>query len=273
MMSSMPRRPKVGLRALLRSATEWMKKLESELAVLKRFDISAPTSLQLEIAQQEVAHLKARLSATQAMLEVAEKEVGRVSLVVEDLERVNSELRSACFAKDDDLIFMHAEVSRLKEVASKLESNEVDLQGALSASENLKKELDELQGAHTRLVEDNMQLKNEKVGHEVALTSCQADFYKLSYIDHLYGRLLDYEFSEKDFETFSIFPVDLLHFSFEVVFGGAVKDELMKALAARSDTADEGVADEEPVVVQVAKEQSFCLDLGIFFFSFLFCCI
>ena len=80
---------------------------------------------------------------------------------------------------------MHAEVSHLKDVANKLESKEVNLQGALSARKNLKKELDMLQGAHTRLIEKNVQLKNEKAGHKVALASCQADFYKLGYVDHL----------------------------------------------------------------------------------------
>ena len=73
------------------------------------------------------------------MLEVAEKEVSRLSLVVDDLECVNSKLRSACLAKEEELVFMHVEVPRLKEVASKLESKEVDLQRALFACENLKK--------------------------------------------------------------------------------------------------------------------------------------
>ncbi|KAM1052634.1 hypothetical protein ACFX2C_000208 [Malus domestica] len=198
------------------------------------------------------------------MLEATEKEVSRVSPVVEDLEHVNSELRYACFSKHDELIFMHAQLSCLKEVASKLEFKEVDLQGALSTSENLKKELDELQGAHTGLVEENMHLKNEKVGHKVVFSSCQADFYKLGYVDHLQGRLLDYEFSKNAFETFSISPVDLLHFLFEVAFSGAAEgqavqegvteNELMEALVARSGATIEGVAVEEPVVAQTAKE-------------------
>ena len=87
---------------------------------MKGSDVSAPTSLQLEIAHQEVAYLNAWLNATQTMLEAVEKEVSRVSLVVKDFERVNSKLRYACFAKDDELIFMHGEVSRLNKVASKL---------------------------------------------------------------------------------------------------------------------------------------------------------
>ncbi|KAB2605840.1 plastidial pyruvate kinase 1 [Pyrus ussuriensis x Pyrus communis] len=201
------REVEVALVAQLHSAAENIEKLKSELAVLKGSDVSAPTSLQLEIAHQKVAHLNVRLSTTQAMLEDTEKEVSRVSLVVEDLERVNSELRSSCFAKDDELIFMHAE----------------------------------LQDAHIGLVEENVQLKNEKAGHEVALASCQADFYKLGYIDHLQGRPSDYEFFDKDFETFSISPVDLLDFSFEVAFSGAIK-------AAGKGTAVECVAVKEPVV-------------------------
>ncbi|KAB2603643.1 S ribonuclease [Pyrus ussuriensis x Pyrus communis] len=223
------------LMAQLRSVVEKIEELEFELAVLKGYDVSAPTYLQLEIAHQEVAHLKAKLSAIQVMLEVAENEVSCVSLVVEDLEHVNSKLQFAYFAKDDDLIFMHVEVSHLKEVASKLKSKEVDLQ-----------ELDELQGTHIGLLEEHVRLKNEKASHEVAFASCQADFYKLSYVDHFQGRPSNYEFSEKDFEIFSISPVDLLDFSFEA---GAVDDELMEVLAARNGAAAEGLAVKEPVLV------------------------
>ncbi|KAM3011228.1 hypothetical protein FF2_029958 [Malus domestica] len=203
---------KVVLTAQIHLATETIKKLKSELAILKGYDVSTLTSMQLETTHEVVAHLKA-----------AKKEVSHVSPVVKNLERVNLDPRSACFAKYEEIVFMHAEVSRLKDVPSKLESKEVDLQGVLSASENLKKELDKLEGVHTRLVEENVQLKNEKVGHEVVLTSCQADFYNLGYVDHFQGRSLDYEISKKDFETFSISPVDLLNFSFEAAFGGAAE--------------------------------------------------
>ncbi|KAM1889684.1 hypothetical protein ACFX13_047639 [Malus domestica] len=157
------------------------------------------------------------------MVEAAENEISHVSPMVNDLERVNSELRTACFAKDEELVFMHAEASCLKDVASKLESKEVHLQGVQSASENLKKGLDKLLGVHTRLVEENVQLKNEKDGHEVALISCQAKFYKLGYVDHLQGRPSDYKFSKNDFKTFYISPIDLLNFSFEVTFGGVTE--------------------------------------------------
>ncbi|KAM1106326.1 hypothetical protein EV2_003316 [Malus domestica] len=91
----------VALTAQLRLAAEKIEKFESKLAVLKGSDVfvSALISMQLETTYQEIAHLKAKLSVTHAMLEVAMKEVSRVALVVKDLERVNSELRSACFAK------------------------------------------------------------------------------------------------------------------------------------------------------------------------------
>ncbi|KAB2604951.1 S ribonuclease [Pyrus ussuriensis x Pyrus communis] len=249
----------VALVAQLRSAVEKIKKFEYELTILKASDVFAPTSLQLEIVRKEAVHLNTRLGATQAMLEAVEKEISCVSPVVEDLERVNSELRSACFTKDEELIFMHAEVSHLKEIASKLESKEVDWQGALSVNVNLKNELDKLQGAHTGLVEENAQLKIEKVGHKVALTSCQADFYKLGYVNHLQGRPSDYEFSENDFETFSISPVHLLDFLFEAALGGAVQlgateDKLMEALATWNGTITESVAVEEPLVAQTTKK-------------------
>ena len=52
------------------------------------------------------------------MLEVAEKEVIHVTPVVKDFERVNSELQSDYFAKEDELVFMHVVVSRLNDVAS-----------------------------------------------------------------------------------------------------------------------------------------------------------
>ena len=112
----------------------------------------------------------------------------------------------------------------------------------LPVSLSPRKYICKLQDAHTWLVKQSMQLKNEKVGHEVALASCQANFYKHGYVDHLQGRPSGYEFSEKNFETFSISLVDLLDFSFEVAFGRAAeaqviqveaaKDELMEALVA-----------------------------------------
>ncbi|KAB2614340.1 protein YLS9-like [Pyrus ussuriensis x Pyrus communis] len=75
-----------------------------------------------------------------------------VDIVRKDLERVSLELQFSCFAKDKEFVFMHDE----------LKSKKVDLQDALSTSENLKKELDKLQNAHIGVVKDNVQLKNER---------------------------------------------------------------------------------------------------------------
>ncbi|KAM2886793.1 hypothetical protein COP2_013835 [Malus domestica] len=130
--------------------------LATELMHVDQDAVKCAKEIELKTTYQEVTHLQAKLSVTQVMVEAAEKELNRVSPMVNDIEHVNSELRMACFAKDDELVFMHVEVSRLKDVASKLESKEVDMQGALSASENLKKELDKLQGVHTGLVEENV---------------------------------------------------------------------------------------------------------------------
>ena len=77
------------------SSTEKVKKLESELAALKRSNIAAPTSLQLETARQEITNLKARLDATQVKYESAEKEIERYIPQIQDLERSISESRSA----------------------------------------------------------------------------------------------------------------------------------------------------------------------------------
>ncbi|KAM2757075.1 hypothetical protein PS2_018866 [Malus domestica] len=225
----------MALTTQLRSVAKKINNLKSELAILKGSDISAPTSIQLETAYQEVSHLKAKLIATPAMLEVAGKGVSKVSQVVNDFMRVISELKSASFAKDEKLVSMHAEylVSRM-----------------LPVSLRTRKWI--------------YKLKYEKVSHEVALVSCQADFYKFGYVDHLQGRSFNYEFSENDFETFSISPVDQLDCSFEAALGGvaegqvvqarAVEDEFMEAMAAKSDAAAEGVAVERPVVAQVANE-------------------
>ncbi|KAM1296825.1 hypothetical protein ACFX2I_023624 [Malus domestica] len=82
----------------------------------------------------------------------------------------------------------------------------------------------------------------------------QADFYKLGYVDHLFGWPSDFEFSGKDFETFSISPEDLFAFTFESSIGelvgevgaqaGAVEGEAPDGVAAEDITAAECVATE-----------------------------
>ena len=68
----------------------------------------------------------------------------------------------------------------------------LELQGALKINESLKKEVDELQCVCIGLLEENEQLKGEKVGLKTSLIQSQADFYKLGYVDHLFGRPFDF---------------------------------------------------------------------------------
>lgn len=63
--------------AQLCSAAEKIEKLEFGLVILKGFDISTPTFVQLETVHWEVVDLKAKLGATPAMLEAIEKKVSR----------------------------------------------------------------------------------------------------------------------------------------------------------------------------------------------------
>ena len=57
------------------SSTEKIKRLESELSTLKGSNISASTSLQLEIACQEIFDLKNRLDAIQVEYESADENI------------------------------------------------------------------------------------------------------------------------------------------------------------------------------------------------------
>ena len=71
LIKRIPRLPR-GWRGLwLLKLTPWprkLKDLESELAALKGSNVSAPTSLQLETARQEITNLKARLDAVLSSL-------------------------------------------------------------------------------------------------------------------------------------------------------------------------------------------------------------
>ena len=80
----------------------------------------------------------------------------------------------------------------------------LELQGAPKINESLKKEVDELQRVRVGLFEEIRQLKGEKVGLEAPFVQSQADFYKLGYVDHLFGKPSDFEFTGRDFEP-SIF--------------------------------------------------------------------
>lgn len=69
-------------------------KLESKLFNLKVFNVSASTSVQLEVVRQEFDSLMAKLCVTQGMLEATENEVDHQALKIQDLEHVNLKLRS-----------------------------------------------------------------------------------------------------------------------------------------------------------------------------------
>ena len=246
------------------SLAEKLKKLESELAALKGSNISAPTSLQLDTARQEITDLKTRLDATQVKYESAEKEIERHIPQVQNLERSISEFRSAAYAKDEELTAVYSQVTHFKSVVGRLELQVLELQGALKINDNLKKEVEEMQQTRVQLLEEIEQLKGEKAGFEASLTQNQSDFYKLGYVDHLFGRPSDFEFSEKDFETFSISPEDLFAFTFESSIGeivgdgsaqgGAAVNEAPDGTTAMGVTAAEGVTIEQSSSNQAAEE-------------------
>ncbi|KAM1621088.1 hypothetical protein TB1_018906 [Malus domestica] len=246
------------------SSVEKIKKLESELAALKESHTSDPTSQQLEAAHQEIMDLKTRFDAVQTKNESAEKEIERYIPQIRDLERSISELRSAAYAKDEELIATYNQAIHFKEVADRLEPQVSELQGVLKTNDNLKKEIEELQRVRACLFEENEQLKSEKNGFEASLIQNQSDFYKLGYVDHLYGRPSDFEFSGKDFETFSISPEDLLDFTFESSIGeiaggvdtqaGTVEGKGPEDAAAENTKAAEGVTTEQLGDVQTTEE-------------------
>lgn len=82
----------------------------------------------------------ARLNETQAMLEATEKEVNCYMPQIQDLEHVNSKLRSTYCAKDVELTSTPNDVTCLQKVASRLKFKKVELQNVLFANENLKNE-------------------------------------------------------------------------------------------------------------------------------------
>ncbi|KAM1244423.1 hypothetical protein COP2_036844 [Malus domestica] len=246
------------------SSAEKIKKLESELAALKESNTSAPTSLQLEAAHQEIMDLKTRLDAIQIKNESAEKEIERYIPQIQDLERSISEFRSAAYAKDEELIATYNQAIHFKKVVDRLEPQVSELQSVLKTNENLKKEIEKLQRVRACLLEENEQLKSEKYGFEASLIQNQTNFYKLGYVDHLYGRPSDFEFSGKDFETFSISPEDLLDFTFEASIGeivggvdtqaGAVEGKDSEDAAVENTKAAEGVTTEQLGDVQTTEE-------------------
>ncbi|KAM1068354.1 hypothetical protein ACFX2A_000330 [Malus domestica] len=108
----------------------------------------------------------------------------------------------------------------------------------LKINDNLKKEVEELQQVCACMIEENEQLKGEKVGFEASLTQNEADFYKLGHVDHLFERPFDFEFSGEDFETFFISLEDLLAFTFEFSISEVVGEVGAQVEAARNEASD-----------------------------------
>lgn len=68
----------------------------------------------------------------------------------------------------------------------------------------------------------------------------------LNYVDHLQNRLSVYEFTKKNFKTFSLDP---LKFSIEIAADGAVEDRAAKAWATK-DEVIEGCATKSEVATE-----------------------
>ena len=109
---------------------------------MKGSNISAPTSLQLETACQEIVDLKTRLDAIQVKYESANKEIECYIPQIQDLERPISEFHSAAYAKDKELIVAYNQVIHFKKVVDRLEPQVLELQGALKINDSLKKEVE-----------------------------------------------------------------------------------------------------------------------------------
>ncbi|KAM2824463.1 hypothetical protein COP1_034369 [Malus domestica] len=208
--------------------------------------------------------LKTRLDAIQIKYESVEKEIELYIPQIQDIERSISEFRSAAYAKDKELIATYNQVIHFKKVVDGLEPQVSKLQDVLKTNDNLKKEIEELQRVRACLLEENEQLKSEKDRFKASLIQNQADFYKLGYVDHLYGSRLTLSFPVKDFEIFSISLEDLLAFTFESSIGeivggvdtqaGAVEGKESEDTAAENTKAAEGVTTEQLGNVQAIEE-------------------
>ncbi|KAM2099632.1 hypothetical protein ACFX1T_026895 [Malus domestica] len=236
------------------SSAEKIKRLEFKLIALKGSTITAPTSLQLNTARQEIIDLKTRLDAIQVKYESAEKEIGCYIPQIQDLERAVSELCSAAYAKDDELIAAYNQVIQFKKVVDKLEPQVLQLQGALKINESLKNEVDKLQHVRVSMLKENEQLNGKKARLETSLVQSQADFYKLGHVENLFGKSSNFEFAGKDFETFSISPKDLFTFTFEASIGEVVREVGTQAEVAGGEAPDDTVAESVVAAEGVATE-------------------
>ncbi|KAB2628989.1 hypothetical protein D8674_033784 [Pyrus ussuriensis x Pyrus communis] len=120
------------------------------------------------------------------------------------------------------LIVAYNQMIHFKKVVDRLEPQVLELQGVLKINDSLRKKVEELQHVHA------------------------------GYVDHLFGRLSDFEFAGKDFETFTISLKDLLALTLKVSIGkvvGEVDAQVGTVGAEESDgTVVESVAAIEGVV-------------------------
>ena len=168
--------------------------------------------------------METRLGEIQVKYESVEKEIECYIPQIQDLERPVSELCSVAYAKDEELIVAYNQVIYFKNDVDRLEPQVLELQDALKINKKLKNEMDDLHRVCVGLLKDNEQLKGKKVRLKASLVQSHANFYKLGYVDHLFGRLSDFEFAGKDFETFFISPKDLFAFTFEASIGEVVRE-------------------------------------------------
>ncbi|KAB2600330.1 hypothetical protein D8674_010601 [Pyrus ussuriensis x Pyrus communis] len=160
---------------------------------------------------------------TKAAKEMATKKELRCYIPqIQNLEHVVSELRYVVYEKDEELIATYNQVILFKKIVGRLERQVLDLQGVLKINENLKKEVYELQRS-------------------------QADFYKLGYVDHLFGRPSDFMFARKNFETFSISLENLIAFTFEASIGEVVGEVGAHAGGARGEALDDAATERQAV--------------------------
>ncbi|KAM2717434.1 hypothetical protein EV1_029462 [Malus domestica] len=199
-----------------------------------------------------IVDLKTWLDTIQVKHESAVKEIGCYIPQIQDLECIFSELCSATYTKDKELITVYNQVIHFKKIVDRLEPQVLELQGALKINERLKKEVDELQCVCVSLPEENEQLKGENDRLEALLVQSQVNFYKLCYVDYLYGKPSDFEFAGKNFEIFSISLKNMIAFTFEASISKVVKKVGTHVGTAGGEALDDAAAESVAVAEGVA---------------------
>ena len=98
-----------------------------------------PLLCSLTTDRQKIVDLKTSLTRSKVKYESAEKEIRCYIPQIQDLECAISELRSAAYAKDEELIVAYNQVIHFKKVVDRLEPQVLELQGVLKINDSLKK--------------------------------------------------------------------------------------------------------------------------------------